>query len=30
MGPEDKREAYDEVLIGPDGLTTVFTSYPAA
>jgi hypothetical protein len=30
MGPEDKREAYDVVLIGPDGLTTVFTSYPAA
>ncbi len=30
MGPEDKREAYDVVLIGPDGVTTVFTSYPAA
>ncbi|MDP2081069.1 DUF411 domain-containing protein [Pseudotabrizicola sp.] len=30
MGPEDQREAYDVILIGRDGATTVFASYPAA
>lgn len=30
MGPEDQREAYDVILIGRDGATNVFASYPAA
>ena len=30
MGPEDKREAYDVLLIRKDGSSEVFTSYPAA
>ena len=30
MGPEDQREAYDVILIGRDGATMVFASYPAA
>ena len=30
MGPETEREAYDVILIGKDGSTTVFTSYAAA
>lgn len=30
MGPETEREAYDVILIGKDGSTTVYTSYPAA
>lgn len=30
MGPEDQREAYDVILIGRDGATTVFASYAAA
>jgi len=30
MGPEDQRDAYDVILIGHDGATTVFASYPAA
>ena len=30
MGPEDQREAYDVILIGKDGATKVFASYPAA
>ena len=30
MGPEAKREAYDVILIGVDGSSSVFTSYPAA
>lgn len=30
MGPEAQREAYDVILIGHDGATTVFASYPAA
>ncbi|EEW25063.1 DUF411 domain-containing protein [Rhodobacter ferrooxidans] len=30
MGPEDQREAYDVILIGHDGATMVFASYPAA
>lgn len=29
MGPEDQREAYDVILIGRDGATMVFESYPA-
>ncbi|MEW9920895.1 DUF411 domain-containing protein [Marimonas sp. MJW-29] len=30
MGPEEKREAYDVLLIRRDGTTEVFTSYAAA
>ena len=30
MGPEDEREAYDVMLILPDGSAEVFTSYAAA
>ena len=30
MGPETEREAYDVIMIGRDGSTTVFTSYAAA
>ena len=30
MGPEDRREAYDVLLIRKDGSSEVFTSYPAA
>lgn len=30
MGPENQREAYDVILIGRDGATVVFASYPAA
>ena len=30
MGPETERQAYDVVLVGQDGSSTVFTSYPAA
>jgi hypothetical protein len=30
MGPESRREAYDVLLVGKDGTTGVFTSYPAA
>ena len=30
MGPETEREAYDVILIGRDGATNVFASYPAA
>ncbi len=30
MGPETEREAYDVFLIGRDGTTSVFASYPAA
>jgi hypothetical protein len=30
MGPEEQREDYDVILIGLDGTTTVFASYPAA
>ena len=30
MGPEAEREAYDVTLIGVDGSSSVFTSYPAA
>ena len=30
MGPESEREAYDVLLIGRDGGTTVFSSYRAA
>lgn len=30
MGPEDQREAYEVILIGRDGATTVFASYAAA
>ena len=30
MGPETEREAYDVVLIGKDGATSVYTAYPAA
>ncbi|MEY8829369.1 DUF411 domain-containing protein [Sedimentitalea sp. XS_ASV28] len=30
MGPEEDREAYDVVLIGGDGLTEIFSSYPAS
>jgi len=30
MGPEDQREAYDVLLIGPDGTPSVFSSYDAA
>ena len=30
MGPESEREAYDVILIGRDGATSVFSSYPAA
>lgn len=29
MGPENQREAYDVILIGRDGATVVFASYPA-
>ena len=29
-GPEDRREAYDVLLIRKDGSSEVFTSYPAA
>ncbi len=30
MGPETEREAYDVILIGADGSTSIFTSYAAA
>lgn len=30
MGPETEREAYDVLLVGRDGASRVFTSYPAA
>lgn len=30
MGPETEREAYDVILIGKDGSSSAFTSYPAA
>lgn len=30
MGPETEREAYDVILVGLDGSSSVFTSYPAA
>jgi hypothetical protein len=30
MGPEDQREAYDVLLVGRDGTSSVFTSYQAA
>jgi hypothetical protein len=30
MGPKTEREAYDVIMIGRDGSTTVFTSYAAA
>ncbi|OYW62318.1 MAG: metal-binding protein [Rhodobacterales bacterium 32-66-7] len=30
MGPETERQAYDVLLVGRDGSSTVFTSYPAA
>ena len=29
MGPEDRREAYDVLLVRKDGSSEVFTSYPA-
>ena len=30
MGPEAEREAYDVLLVGLDGSSSMFTSYPAA
>ncbi|ROU02594.1 DUF411 domain-containing protein [Histidinibacterium lentulum] len=30
MGPEDRRDAYEVVLIGPGGTSSVFASYAAA
>ncbi|MBA3909937.1 MAG: metal-binding protein [Rhodobacter sp.] len=30
MGPESARQAYDVLLVGLDGSSSVFTSYPAA
>lgn len=30
MGPEAEREAYDVLLVGLDGSSSIFTSYPAA
>lgn len=30
MGPETERDAYDVILVGTDGTSSIFTSYPAA
>ena len=30
LGPESEREAYDVILVGLDGSSSIFTSYPAA